>query len=364
MTGIFFQWLGSVGRGVAAGDFLWQAAGALLILLLFIFLRRVFTRYILATIFKLTARTATELDDSIARSWEKPLRDFFIVLGAYLALTLLPLSASQDLLVLKTFRSAVVILIAWGIYTFIATDSSLFNHFKSRFDNILIPFFSKSLRLMVIIMAVLIVATEWGYDINGLIAGLGLGGLAVALAAKDALANIFGGIVIIMEKPFAIGDWILTPSVEGTVEDITFRSTKIRTFAQALVTVPNSTLANEPITNWSRMGKRQVTFHLGVTYSTSREKLLRCVKAIRKMLEDHPGIHKETIMVNFERFNESSLDIFLYFFTTTTVWKEYLEVREDVNFKIMEILEREGVEIAFPSRSVYIEKSVLSHNLG
>jgi len=148
--------------------------------------------------------------------------------------------------------------------------------------------------------------------------------------------------------------------VEGTVEDITFRSTKIRTFAQALVTVPNSSLANEPITNWSRMGKRRITFHLGVTYSTTRDKLEKCVKSIRKMLEEHPGIHKETIFVNFERFNDSSLDIFMYFFTNTTNWGEYLNVREDVNFRIMEILEQEGVSVAFPSRSIYIEKANFS----
>jgi MscS family membrane protein len=167
---------------------------------------------------------------------------------------------------------------------------------------------------------------------------------------------MFGGMVIFLDKPFTIGDWISTPSVEGTVEDITFRSTKIRTFAHALVTVPNATLANEPITNWSRMGKRRITFHLGVTYTTSRSKLEKCVQAIRAMLEEHPGIHKETIFVYFERFNESSLDIFLYFFTNTTDWKEYLSIREDVNFKIMQILEQEGVSVAFPSRSIYIEK--------
>ncbi len=337
-------------------DLFGGVASALLVFLFFLVLCRVFTRYVLAVILKLTARTATSLDDSVARSLEKPLRDFFIILGAYLALNLLPLSMGQNLLVSRVFRSAIIILIAWGLYTFIATDSLLFEQFQIRFNNMLAPFFSKALQALVVIMAVLIVATEWGYDINGLIAGLGLGGLAAALAAKDALANIFGGIMIIMEKSFAIGDWILTPSVEGTVEDINFRSTRVRTFAQALVTVPNATLANEPITNWSRMGKRQVTFHLGVTYSTSRQQLARCVEAIREMLENHPGIHKETIMVNFERFNDSSLDIFLYFFTITTSWKEYLEVREDVNFKIMAILEREGVEVAFPSQSIYIEQ--------
>ncbi|MFA1822484.1 mechanosensitive ion channel family protein [Virgibacillus oceani] len=121
--------------------------------------------------------------------------------------------------------------------------------------------FSRTLRIVIIAISFSIIAQEFGYDVNGFVAGLGIGGLAFALAAKDALANMFGGIIIITKKPFTIGDWVLTPSVEGTVEDISFRSTKVRTFAQALVTVPNATLSNEPITNWSKMGKRQITFN-------------------------------------------------------------------------------------------------------
>lgn len=234
--------------------------------------------------------------------------------------------------VLKVFRSCIVVLVAWVLYIMI--ESLVAEDLKARFgaNNILVPFVCKATRFVILVLALMIVAVEWGYDVNGLITGLGLGGLAFALAAKDALSNIFGGIVIILDKPFTIGEWISTPSVGGTVEDITFWSTKIRTFAQALVTVPNATLANEPITNWSRMGKRRITFHLGVTYSTPRRKLEKCVKAIRQMLEGHPEVHKETIFVYFERFGESSLDIFLYFFTKTTKWQEYLSLREDINF--------------------------------
>lgn len=169
--------------------------------------------------------------------------------------------------------------------------------------------------------------------------------------------------MIILDKPFSIGDRIGTSSVEGTVEEITYRSTKVRTFAQALVTVPNSTMANEAITNWSKMGRRRITFNLGVTYTTPRFRLETCIARIEKMLREHPQIHQETIFVNFDRFNESSLDIFLYFFTVTTNWGEYLKVREDVNLKIMAILEEEKVSIAFPSRSVYFETPLTSREV-
>lgn len=161
---------------------------------------------------------------------------------------------------------------------------------------------------------------------------------------------------------FSINDWIKTPSVEGVVEGITFRSTKIRTFAQALVTIPNSTLANEPITNWTKMGKRQITFSLGLTYSTPREKIQVCVERIDCMLRNHEALDQDFILVHFSEFNESSLDIFLYFFTKTTAWAEYLRIKEDINLKIMEILEQENVSIAnvsiaFPSRSLYLENA-------
>jgi len=163
-----------------------------------------------------------------------------------------------------------------------------------------------------------------------------------------------GGFVILTDKPFSIGDWIQTSSLEGTVEDINFRSTKIRTFADALVTVPNSTLAKEPITNWSRMGKRRITFRLTVPFDTPRESLARCVTGIEEMLRNHPEIHQETIFSRFDAIGNHGYEVFLYFFTKTTVWAEFLRVKEDVNYRILAILEREGVTPARPGTDVYL----------
>lgn len=336
-----------------------NAVIASLIFLFFLFLSKIFTTHVFHLVLKIFSKTNTEFDEKILLSFERPLRVFFVAFGIYAALLYLPFDAGLQLLITKFFRSVIIVLTTWGLYNLQDVHSILFKKIQEKLnvqiDKILFPFISKFLRVVTIFFAFTIIAQEWDYDINGLIAGLGLGGLAFALAAKDALANIFGGMVIILDKPFSIGDWIKTPSVEGTVEDINFRSTKIRTFAQAVVTVPNSTLANESITNWSRMGKRRITFYLGVTYNTPRKKLEKCISEIRTMLENHPEIHKETIIVRFEKFGESSLDIFVYFFTVTTVWGEFLRVKEDVNYKIMEILEREEVSVAFPSRSIYFE---------
>ncbi len=337
---------------------------ALLIFLVFLLLRKIFTRYIFHWILTRISKNDVVLAEKILLAFEKPVRVLFIILGFYFSLRCFPLGAYYKELVIKLYRSAIIILITWGLYDLCGSSHSVLSEElkeKLKIDNILIPFFSKVLRFIIIALAIVVIAQEWDYDVNGFIASLGLGGLAFALAAKDAIANVFGGIIIITEKPFLIGDWIETPSVEGVVEDITFRSTKVRAFNQSLITVPNSTLANEPITNYTRMGKRRITFNLGVTYGTPVEKIKKCIEEIRQMLLTHPGIHPETIFVFFDTFGESSLDIFFYFFTNTTVWEEYLAVKEDINFRIMQILEKEGVSVAFPSQSIYFETPLINN---
>lgn len=346
-----FPWLTQI--GIAFGIFL----------AIYIF-RKFFVHRILNLLLQITSKTRMQLDDFLITAFEKPLRLFFVALGIYLALVYLPLSAETNVLVSRLFRSTVVILVSMGLWKLAGLYGEASDEINSRsdikIDRILLPFLSTVLKFIIAALALMIILQEWDYDINGFVAGLGLGGLAFALAAQQTLANIFGGIVIITDKPFSIDDWILTPSVEGVVEDINFRSTRIRTFAQAVVTVPNSTLANEPVTNWSRMGKRRITFTLGLTYDTPRDKIEKCVQDIREMLHNHPDIHQETIFVFFDSYGDSSLNLFLYFFTRTTVWKEFLRVKEDVNLKIMGILEDEGVSVAFPSTSIYFENDLVS----
>lgn len=347
---------------IIASQLIYDIGIAALIFLAFTVLRKLFTKYVFKALLRATEKTKLDIDTNIVLAFERPLHVFFVLIGVFAALMYLPLTERQDDFVLTLFRTSTIVLVAWGLYDFVKTSSNIFigieNKLDIHIDKILIPFVSKILRFIIVFIAFAMVADELGYEIGGFIAGLGLGGLAFALAAQDTASNIFGGIVIIVDKPFSIGDWIKTDSVEGTVEDITFRSTKIRTFADAIVTVPNSVLANQPVTNWSRMGRRRITFNLGVTYSTPREKLKKCVERIKEMLDNHPEIHKETIFVRFDEFNDSSLDIFLYFFSNTTNWGEFLRVKEDVNFRIMEVLEEEEVSVAFPSRSIYLENNL------
>jgi MscS family membrane protein len=338
---------------------IWKRVGiSLAILAAFILFRNLFTKYVFQLIIKLARKTPTEILTQICLSFERPLGWAFIIVGLYVAMDYFPFIEQHNALFLKFLRSMVIVLITWGLFNLSSPTTGILvsvnEKMNNKIDLILLPFISRTIRVILIAISISIIGQEFDYDVNGLVAGLGLGGLAFALAAKEAVGNLIGGIVIVTEKPFSIGDWILTPSVEGTVEDINFRSTKIRTFSQALVTVPNSTLANEPITNWSRMGKRRITFHLGLNYRTTKDQIQRVVARIEAMLRKHQDIHPDTIMVAFDHYNESSLDILLYFFTNSTVWAEHLKIKHEINLEIMGILEEEGVEVAFPSRTLYV----------
>ncbi|WP_234489854.1 mechanosensitive ion channel family protein [Paenibacillus sp. S28] len=329
------------------------------IMAIFVLLNRFLVRYV----FSLVNRKNREKERTLLweEALEKPLRLFVVVLGVYLGLKYLFSVRWETAIALDgLFRSAVILLIGWSLLTLSNRSSFLLEQLskKIRLDDssMLIPFMSKVLRFVVIALTITLIGTEWGFSINGLVAGMGLGSLAIALAAKDTLGNIFGGIVIILEKPFSKGDWILTPSVEGFVEDITFRSTKIRTFADAVVTVPNAALADQPITNWSRMGKRRVTFTLGVALDSDRERLAAAVERIETGLRENDKIDQTTILVKFTEFQQSSLGLFFYFFTKTTVWAEHLAVRQEVNLAVMKVLEEEGIRLAYPAQRVLLEE--------
>lgn len=322
-------------------------------------LRSLFTRIVFGLVGLWTRRTKTSMDDRILEALAPPVRFLFVALAVQVTGSILGLPEDAAAFVHHVVRSMVAVSVVWAAYRGATILSSVLEGLTKKtdtpLDDHLLPIFEKAIRSLVAVLGVVILVQEWGYDVGGLIAGLGLGGLAFALAAKDTVANFFGCLVILFDKPFVVGDWVKTSTVEGTVEEISFRSTRVRTFAQALVTVPNAVLANDTVVNWSRMGKRRITYQLGVTYASTRTQMADCVKRIRTMLQEHPEIHPGTIFVEFTDFGDSALEIFLYFFTKTTVWGEYLQVRTDVNLKIMAIVEDLGMSVAFPSRSIYIE---------
>ncbi len=331
------------------------------IFLLFLLFRKLFAKYIFKIIMRMINKTKVNFLANFFQSFQRPAEWLFVIIGFYVAIRTYPYLNHENQLFEQVISSSIIILIAWGLYNLSSSSSTLFHKINEKtnikIDEILIPLLSRALQVIIVAITATVVLQEFGYNIEAFIAGLGLGGLAISLAAKDALANMIGGIVIISEKPFTIDDWILTPSVEGVVEEIRFRSTKVRTFEDALVTVPNATLGNENITNWSKMGKRQVNFTLRFVYDTPTEKVRRVVDRIETLVKEHEGVHQETIFVKFDHYGENGLEILLYFFTKTTVWGEYLQVKEDINYKIYDILHEETVELAVPARRLKVVES-------
>lgn len=334
---------------------------AFAVLLAALLLKRIIAHLFTKSLFKAAEKTRSKMDDLLLKNLKKPAELLVVVAGLYISLIILQLPTKPTNLAQlgqNIVQGLFMFNIAWGCYNMVALLEYWLHQWAKRtestLDDHLVPFIRKTLRVFIVILVFMFLVQNLGYSISGLLASLGLGGLAVALAAKDSLSNIFGSIMILLDRPFTIGDWIKAGDMEGVVEEIGFRSTRIRTFSKTQITVPNSVLMNMSIDNFSQMPKRRIKLTVGVTYDTTPAQMRQAVAAIKQMLREHPAIHQEFFLVNFTDFGASSLDIMVYCFTTSTVWGEYLDAREDVCLKIMETLEGIGLEIAFPSQTLYM----------
>ncbi|HJH29813.1 MAG TPA: mechanosensitive ion channel family protein [Methanosarcinaceae archaeon] len=334
----------------------------------------IFVTYIIRSIFvyvidkKLTVlakRTKTEFDDLVLNASKSPISYLILLHGFYLAIISLQLPDEIGVLnVADIIHNAYIMILSFISLYFVFKLIDVLGHFiysitektESKLDDQIAPLVVKSLRVFVITLGVLFILNNFGYNIASLLAGLGIGGLAFALAAQDTVSNLFGSFTIFSDKPFQMGDWIRINDFEGTVEDVGFRSTRIRRFDQAQVTVPNSQFIKNGVVNYSAMQKRRIKFNLGVTYGTTSAQIREVVDGIKQLIKEEHRFDHNFYMVHFTDFGDYSLNIFIYCFTKTTVWDEYLQVREDFNLSIMHLVEEIGVEIAFPSQTLYIEK--------
>ena len=309
--------------------------------------------------------------DSFAKAFNHPIQAFLWILAFYSFIVLSPLNPfSQHPAFDKILRSSLIICLIGGVYNLCDAGPGLIMQLLKRsnqhIDETIGELISALAHMLCIMLGVVMVAKEWDYDITAFIASLGIGAMAIAFAAKDSLANVFGSIVIITERPFVVGDWISANNVEGIVEKVSFRSTCIRTFYQELVYVPNNLLSNTPIINYTQRQKYRIQFLLGVTYSTTREQLQNVCQQIRQLCEQMDDIYSEGFDVNFFEFGDSSLNIRIVCYakvpenTQNYALKNsmYHKIREKFNLEVMRILEENGVSCAFPSRSIYFETPI------
>lgn len=345
----------------------WRWALFALTLLLSYALRGLIRGKVSDWLIQITGKTESTIDDDLLVAWKPALEWIILITSVFLGTYWLSLGGTVDLFITKTYR----ILMIWWVGGAVSRSVEPFSQLiytlaarsPSKLDDLIAPVIGRLMRIMTYALMLMLILQEVGVNVAGLIAGLGVGGLAVALAAQDTLANWFGAVMIYTDRPFEVGNWIKTSQLEGVVEEIGMRSTRIRTFAQTVVSIPNRQLANEVIENFSRMPKRRISFKLGVTYDTTPAMLEEAIERIRDILREHPEVDQSFWLVKFTEFGASSLDIFLYYFTNTTDWERYLSVKQEINLNIMQRLNGIGVQFAFPSVSVYsseIDKDQLS----
>ncbi len=339
--------------------YVWVLKG-LVILLVTGFISLLVNRLLRSIVNRLTGATQSWKGVAI-KALYRPVRVLVWVFGITFALEIAAQALDNiDLNVAQDFRSiALILLILWGMLRLITrVEAKLTSEtdFERSVDRTTADAISKLLRLVVLVLGSLVLLQNLGVSVSGILAFGGVGGLAVGFAAKDLLANFFGGLMIYMDRPFKVGDWIRSPdkNIEGTVEAIGWRLTRIRTFDKRPLYVPNSTFASISVENPSRMTNRRIYETIGVRYDDV-DQVKAIVSDIREMLSTHPEIDtRQTLIVNLNHFGPSSLDILVYSFTKTTDWVRFHEIKEEVLMRIMHLILERGAEVAYPTSTMHL----------
>lgn len=330
------------------------------IIIIIIILINLFTRLVLNTLRKQFSKTNNIWDDCVINSIYRPLTMLVWILGVVFTLEAFNndikyFSISNDALI-SIKKAGIILVIALFILNISKNfqQAIIINNKKNNIDvdESTYEAITKIIRLSVIITSGLIILQTFGFSISGVLAFGGIGGVAVGFAAKDMLANFFGGLMIYLDRPFRKGDWIRSPDrdIEGTVENIGWRQTSIRNFRKNVIYIPNSIFMNIVVENPSRMTHRRIREVIGLRYK-DLPKMLTIVKEVKEMIVSHGDIdHKQTTIVNFDSYNDSSIDFFIITYADTTEWAKYHEIKQDVLMKIGDIIDKNGAEIAFPTR--------------
>ncbi len=327
--------------------------------------RNFITNIIIKLIRKLTNKYNLKNISLIVDSVEKTLLNFITCSAIYLGLIVFPFNASLYLFINRIYRALIIITVTNVLLKIVTSYSEVLNtnylkdiqNEKAQMTKTVFPIMSKLIKSVIIIIAVVAIAVEFNFkQLSSILAGLGIGGAALALASQDIIKNFFGGFVILTDKSFSVGDWIKVDTFEGTVEELGLRSTKIRTIEKELVVVPNSRFADREVINFSIRENRRVSFVLGASYGTPPEKLKILIDNIKNMLDRHPLVKQDSALVKLSNFGSSSMEIAVQYLTNTADYKEYMEIKNDINFKIIDIFSGENIEFALTSMNIHINK--------
>ncbi|VAW00346.1 Potassium efflux system KefA protein / Small-conductance mechanosensitive channel [hydrothermal vent metagenome] len=332
---------------------------AVLIFFFFLLIRRLFSKFVINRLKALARKTENDWDDQVIDALEHPLRFVPVVIGVFLATEMLVLTESLQTGAYNLNRSLITFNIFWMLFKLVGPLSRSFSGLRGLFSDSMISWLVKAIRALVFFLGAAAILEIWGIRVAPLIAGLGLFGVAVALGAQDVFKNLIAGLFIIGEKRFHPGDWVRVDGiVEGTVEDIGFRTTTIRRFDKAPVFVPNAKLSDNAVVNFTRMTHRRIYWKIGLVYDTTIDQLRDVRERIENYIltsDDFAKPPEVATFVRIDSFNDSSIDLMLYCFTRTTDWGEWLEIKEEFALEIKNIVQNAGSSFAFPSQSIYLE---------
>ena len=330
---------------------------ALAIFIFFLFLRGIFSKFVVKRLEKYVSKTTNKFDNSLVFSMEGPAKFFPIVLGFFVSTSYLSGEHSSIELI---NRSLITILIFWTFHQIIGPFSVVIKSVGGLLSRDLINWIIKAIKVLILILGAAAVLELWGIKIGPIIAGLGLFGVAVALGAQDLFKNLISGILVLVERRFQVGDWIFVEGViEGTVESIGFRSTVVRRFDKSLATIPNFQFAENAVINNSQTTNRRINWMIGLEYRTTSEQLKNIKNQIEEYIkknDDFPKSENTMLSVKIDQFAASSIDIRLICFTKTKHFQEWLNVKDTLALEIKDIVEKNKASFAFPSTSIYVEK--------
>ena len=344
-------------KGILGVD-IFQILIGLGIFLIFLLFRGFISKIIINRLKKIAKKTTNKLDDTFVQAMEGPARFFPIVIGFFIASYYLEFSPESQSFIDNLNKSLITILIFWLIHQFIQPVSYLLGGLEKLLTKELIGWIVKAFKILIITLGAAAVLELWGIKIGPIIAGLGLFGVAVALGAQDLFKNLISGILVLVEKRFKVGDWIIVENIiEGIVERIGFRSTVVRKFDKSIAIIPNFQFAENAVINISETTNWIISWTITLQYNSTVEQL----KKIREEIEKYVTTHKDykTSLghaVRVDKFSDSSIDMYIRCFTVTDDWDEWLAVKERLAIEIKQIVEKNNASFAFPSQSIYVEK--------
>lgn len=311
--------------------------------------------YVIVKMFHFKEKNKENLKRS---AFYKPIKNIILVIGFYIAFKIIYIPENISFIILKAFRICIIVFISKGFANLFDPTTESYENIKRKFNftgnDTLINFFSKILKIIIYIISGFIIVSELGYDLNGLATGLGVFSVVIALAAQDLAKSILGGIAIIVDKPFELGDSIETNSYTGTVEDITFRTTRIRNANNQIVIIPNSKISDSTIVNYSRREKMKYELCITLNLSTTLEKIKQLTDQIKLCLSTHNNIEKESIKVFFNTISNNGIELSISFYTD--LHTDFTEFKESINYTILEIIREMNIELAYNSQSIYLKK--------